>query len=59
MDAQSRVIGRLEGMLKAVQSDVSDIKKDVKSLNSFKWKIAGGSAVVAAIISALIEFFKR
>lgn len=55
MDDVSQAIGRLEGLLETVQKDVTDIKKDVKNLNQFKWKVYGGVLALSVLLSGLIK----
>lgn len=57
MDDLSRAIGELQGTMRAVQSDVSEIKGDVKGLQQFKWRVAGGAAALAVILTAVVEAF--
>lgn len=46
-----RAVGRLEGKMDGLIADVSEMKTDMKGLNSWKWKIAGGAAVLSAIVA--------
>lgn len=56
MDDLHRAVGKIEGAVEAMQSDLGEIKKDVKALNKFRWRVAGGAAVISVLISALVEF---
>jgi hypothetical protein len=34
---------------------MTEIRADVKALNQFKWRVAGGSAVLAILLSVSLE----
>lgn len=53
-----RVIGRLEEFKEWASKEFTEIKAEIRSLNRFKWKIAGGAAVVSGIVAAIIELVK-
>jgi len=49
-------LGSLEGKVDGLSEDVKDIKKDVKTLNSFRWKQEGiriGISFLAGLLGAL------
>lgn len=54
-DELHRSIGKLEGHMEAVKKDVAEIKSDVKALNQFKWRVAGGAAALSIFLTAAIE----
>jgi hypothetical protein len=51
----TRLITQMEFMGK----EISEIKNDVKSLNTFKWKAVGLGSAFGVIIGLLIEVFKK
>ena len=53
-----RAFGRLEGKVDAIHADLADIKKDVKALQNFKWRVAGGAAVLSFILTSAIELIR-
>jgi hypothetical protein len=53
-----RAIGRLEGEIKGIRQDMTEIKKDLKSVLAWKWKIVGGALTVAAVVSGIVELSK-
>lgn len=59
MNEGDRIIGRLEGKLDLVIEDVREVKNDVKALNQFKWRMAGGAAILSIILTAVIELFRK
>lgn len=58
-------LGELEGKVDSMSQDISDIKSDLKSLNSFRWKQEGirfGISFLAGLLGALtaiLKFIKR
>jgi hypothetical protein len=50
-----RLLGALEEFMSQAKVDLAEIKAEIKSLNSFKWKIVGASAVASVIGSILIN----
>lgn len=52
-----RAIGRLEEGLSRMKDDVSDIKADMRTLLTWRWKIYGATAVVSLLASVLFELF--
>lgn len=58
MDNIQRSIGKLENMMSVVVNDVKEIKEDVKSLNNFKWRMAGGAAVLSILLTIAVEAMK-
>jgi hypothetical protein len=51
-------LAKLEVKQDALHADVSEIKKDVKSLLEFKWRIAGFAAFAAFMATTFIELLK-
>lgn len=47
-------IAKLEVEVGHLRTDVSEIKRDVKSLLEFKWNILGAAAVVAVVCSGAV-----
>ena len=54
MQDTERVIGRLEEFRSWTQKELAEIKTDVKALNQFQWRVAGGAGVLSVIISAVV-----
>ncbi len=54
MDGAERVIGRLEEFKKYAEKEFHEIKSDIKLLNQFKWRIAGGAGVLSVVISLMV-----
>jgi len=58
-------LGNLEGKVDNLSEDVRDIKRDVKTLNSFRWKQEGiriGISFLAGVLGAIItiiSYLKR
>jgi hypothetical protein len=44
-------IGEMRQFKRTVESDLKEIKTDIKSLNGFKWRAAGGSALLVLILT--------
>lgn len=57
MNDTERVIGKLEEFKEWVMRDLHEIKSDVKALNQFKWRVAGGAAVLSVLLTVVIEVF--
>jgi hypothetical protein len=58
MDDEKYTIGYLVGKLEAIHEKVQSIDKKVEALTSWKWKVIGGSASVAAIIAFIFNLSK-
>lgn len=58
-----RAIGRLEAEVSNIKNDVLDIKKDVKTLLAWRWKLWGTTAVIGVVSAAgfqlILAFFGR
>lgn len=50
-----RAIGTLEERSIQQGKDIAEIKSDVKTLLAFKWKVAGGAAVLSVFLTAVAE----
>lgn len=65
-DDIQRALGRVEGKIESlgqdlsqfklnIKEDLTEIKVDVKLLNQFKWRVAGGAAILSCIITGIVE----
>lgn len=55
-------LGTLEGKMDTLAGDIRDIKEDIKSLNSFRWRVYGAVATIgflAGILGTLITMILR
>lgn len=50
-----RVLGRLQEFKDQTLRELAEIRKDVKALQKFKWRVAGGVAVLSFILTGFIE----
>lgn len=57
MNDTERVIGKLEEFRDWAKDELAEIKADIKSLQSFKWRVAGGAGVLAVLLTILVEVF--
>ena len=57
MNDTERVIGKLEEFRDWAKAELTEIKSDVKALNQFKWRVAGGAGVLAVLLTILVEVF--
>ena len=48
-----RSLGKLEGNMEAIKADVKEIKMEVKLLSQFKWRVAGGAAVLSVVVASI------
>ncbi len=53
------LLGELKAFRHQTEKDLSEIKKDIKSLQQFKWRVAGGAAVLSVLLAAVIELIKK
>lgn len=53
------LLGELKAFRDQTQKDLAEIKSDVKELKQFKWRVAGGAAVLSVILAAVIEIIKK
>lgn len=42
-----------------IRSEVAEIKSDVKLLNQFRWRFAGGLTLLSMIVTAIIELSRK
>lgn len=54
-DNVDRVLGRLQEFKEQTLKELTEIKKDVKALQKFKWRVAGGAAVLSFLLTGFIE----
>ena len=50
-----RVLGELLEFKRTAIRDLDEIKRGMDSLQAFKWRVAGGAAVLSAIMTGLAE----
>jgi hypothetical protein len=55
MGTLERDIGKLIAEVKAIGHEIESLKKDVRSLLEFKWRIYGATALIALVCSAMVE----
>jgi hypothetical protein len=48
-----------EIIIDMIRSDLTEVKKDVKSLLSFKWKVIGFITAYSSFISILVSIFVK
>lgn len=47
--------GEMKEFKRVVLEDLREIKKDVKLLNNFKWRVASGAAVLCFLLTIAIQ----
>jgi hypothetical protein len=57
MDAER--LARVEEKVQGIREDVHEMKKDVKALLEFKWRIYGVTALIAFVITIVAEGLAR
>lgn len=68
LDDLQRSLGRMEGKVDGIskglsefkteiKQDLAEVKIDVKLLNQFKWRVAGGAAILSLILTGVVEIF--
>jgi hypothetical protein len=55
MDALERIIGKLEAHHEHSERRFNSLESKVDGLQQFKWRVAGGAAALALVISCLVE----
>ena len=62
MSDTERVIGELKEFKRValkemdnLRDDLREVKKEVRMLMRFKWRVAGGSAVLMTVLTAVVE----
>lgn len=58
LDGVDRILGELKEFKRATVSELNDIKKDLRALQEFKWRLAGGAAVLAFALTGVIELVR-
>lgn len=53
MDTNDRILGRLEEFQRSAERRFDAIEQKVDALNQFKWRVAGGAAVLGVILGAI------
>lgn len=48
-------VGEIREFKRATLTELGEIKKDVKALNNFKWRVAGGSALLVLILTIAVQ----
>ena len=51
-------IGELREFKRATLEELKEIKKDIRSLNGFKWRVAGGSALLVLILTIAAQLIE-
>lgn len=41
-------------LVERIETDIAELKKDVKALLAFKWQVVGGSVLFSTIFSTLV-----
>lgn len=57
MSNVERILGRLEEFKLQTQRDLSEIKKDLKSINQFRWKVVGAASAISFLTTIAIQLF--
>jgi hypothetical protein len=55
MSELHRDLGKLTEGMEWVKSQLVELRSDVRGLNHFKWKVAGGAAAVSIMIGVLMR----
>lgn len=55
MDESDRILGRLEEFKENALRRLDGIESKISELQKFKWRLAGGAAVLGVIVSLTIE----
>lgn len=48
-------IARLEEQMKYIREDVKEMKRDMKTLLEFRWRLYGATAVIAFLVASAAE----
>lgn len=59
MDKTSESLGILKEQSRWIIQEIIEIKKDVKSLQAFKWKAMGAASLTAFLATILVEWIRR
>jgi uncharacterized membrane protein len=57
MDQADRIIGRLEEFKVATEKRLDKIEHKIDRLHEYKWRIAGGLAVISALTVAALHLW--
>lgn len=52
-------IARLSEGMSWVKDNLTELRREVKDLNSFKWRVTGAAVIVSVIISAVFQLFMK
>jgi hypothetical protein len=55
MNSIERMLGRLEENQRSTNERLDAIEEKIDSLQSFKWKMIGGSAILSVLLSLVVE----
>lgn len=47
----------MEIVLERIEKDLDEIKREVKELNRFMYRVLGASAIVSSVITLIIQLF--
>lgn len=53
------LLGELKEFRRYMTSELAELKKEVRSLSSLKWKLLGASGTVAFLASLLVELIRH
>lgn len=52
MDSPDRILGRLEEFQRSAERRFDAIEQKVDALNQFKWRVAGGAALLSFLLAS-------
>ena len=52
-------VGEFKEFKRVIIEDMKEIKSDIKLLNNFKWRLAGGGAILCMLITIFGEILTR
>ena len=55
----SERLARVEEKVEGIREDLHEMKRDVKALLEFKWRIYGITAVIAFVVTVIAESLAR
>jgi hypothetical protein len=56
MGDSDKELGALLESVAWIKSELAEIKSEIKSLNQFKWRVAGGAALFGLIMGTASQF---
>jgi hypothetical protein len=59
MDGLKEDIGALKEGMSWIKAELSGLREDVKALDQFKWRIAGGAAVLGVLLGSIGSFVSK